>query len=145
MARRFRLTPEAFCEQVVGEVSNRVTLELVSKVNDIPKGSRLAVSTTLLAALVSVCMRATGQAQLAADDALPQLDLEAERRNVDAVLEAFDRGLVQACHDLGDGGIAVALVEMAWARSGLASLGVRCTLPRESEPLAARLFESTTE
>src|SRR5207245_7764093 len=28
----------------------------------IPKGSRLAVSTTLLAALVSVCMRATGQA-----------------------------------------------------------------------------------
>ena len=37
-------------------------LELVSNVNNIPKGSRLAVSTTLLAALVSVCMRATAQA-----------------------------------------------------------------------------------
>src|SRR5262249_19328688 len=37
-------------------------LELVSSVNNIPKGSRLAVSTTLLSALVSVCMRATGQA-----------------------------------------------------------------------------------
>jgi galactokinase/mevalonate kinase-like predicted kinase len=37
-------------------------LELASSVNNIPKGSRLAVSTTLLAALVSVCMRATGQA-----------------------------------------------------------------------------------
>src|SRR5580765_4664698 len=37
-------------------------LELVSSVNNIPKGSRLAVSTTLLAALVSVCMRATSQA-----------------------------------------------------------------------------------
>ncbi|HWW01592.1 MAG TPA: UTP--glucose-1-phosphate uridylyltransferase [Candidatus Acidoferrum sp.] len=37
-------------------------LELISNVNNIPKGSRLAVSTTLLAALVSVCMRATGQA-----------------------------------------------------------------------------------
>jgi hypothetical protein len=36
-------------------------LELVSSVNDIPKGSRLAVSTNLLAALVSVCMRATSQ------------------------------------------------------------------------------------
>ncbi|MBI3957670.1 MAG: UTP--glucose-1-phosphate uridylyltransferase [Chloroflexi bacterium] len=36
-------------------------LELVSKVNDIPKGSRLAVSTTLLASLIAVCMRATGQ------------------------------------------------------------------------------------
>jgi hypothetical protein len=37
-------------------------LELASSVNNIPKGSRLAVSTTLLAALVSVCMRATSQA-----------------------------------------------------------------------------------
>lgn len=37
-------------------------LEIVSSVNNIPKGSRLAVSTNLLAALVSVCMRATGQA-----------------------------------------------------------------------------------
>ena len=36
-------------------------IELVSKVNDIPKGSRLAVSTTLLASLIAVCMRATGQ------------------------------------------------------------------------------------
>src|SRR5205085_9521438 len=38
-------------------------LELVSNVNDIPKGSRLAVSTNLLAALMSVCMLDTGQAQ----------------------------------------------------------------------------------
>ena len=36
-------------------------LELVSCVNDIPKGSRLAVSTNLLGSLISVCMRATGQ------------------------------------------------------------------------------------
>ena len=36
-------------------------LELVSSVRGIPKGSRLAVSTNLLAALISACMRATGQ------------------------------------------------------------------------------------
>ena len=36
-------------------------LEIVSQVNDIPKGSRLAVSTSLLAGLISACMRATGQ------------------------------------------------------------------------------------
>jgi hypothetical protein len=36
-------------------------IEIVSKVNDIPKGSRLAVSTSLLACLISVAMRATGQ------------------------------------------------------------------------------------
>ena len=37
-------------------------LELLSSVNGIPKGSRLAVSTNLLASLIAVCMRATGQA-----------------------------------------------------------------------------------
>ena len=36
-------------------------IEIVSKVNDIPKGSRLAVSTNLLACLIAVCMRATDQ------------------------------------------------------------------------------------
>ena len=36
-------------------------LEVVSRVNDIPKGSRLAVSTNLLGSLIAVCMRATGQ------------------------------------------------------------------------------------
>ncbi|MCX6361806.1 MAG: UTP--glucose-1-phosphate uridylyltransferase [Armatimonadetes bacterium] len=54
-------------------------LELVSSVNDIPKGSRLAVSTNLLASLIAACMRATGQtAQLTG-----ALD-ERERRTVAA-------------------------------------------------------------
>ena len=35
--------------------------ELVSHVNNIPKGSRLAVSTNLLASMISLLMRATGQ------------------------------------------------------------------------------------
>ena len=38
-------------------------LEIVSSVNNIPKGSRLAVSTNLLAALIAAGMRATGQAK----------------------------------------------------------------------------------
>jgi hypothetical protein len=38
-------------------------LEIVSSVNNIPKGSRLAVSTNLLGSLISVCMRATSQAK----------------------------------------------------------------------------------
>ena len=36
-------------------------IEIASRVRDIPKGSRLAVSTNLLACLISVCMRATNQ------------------------------------------------------------------------------------
>ena len=36
-------------------------LEIVSRVSGIPKGSRLAVSTSLLGSLISLCMRATSQ------------------------------------------------------------------------------------
>jgi antitoxin component HigA of HigAB toxin-antitoxin module len=54
-------------------------LELVSTVNNIPKGSRLAVSTNLLSALIAVCMRATGQTE-----SLTGPLLESERRIVAA-------------------------------------------------------------
>jgi hypothetical protein len=47
-------------ERIVGP---GLGLEIVSNVNNIPKGSRLAVSTNLLAGLISACMRATGQAR----------------------------------------------------------------------------------
>ena len=38
-------------------------LEVVCKVNDIPKGSRLAVSTNLLASIIAALMRCTGQSR----------------------------------------------------------------------------------
>jgi len=55
-------------------------LEIVSKVNDIPKGSRLAVSTNLLASLISVLMRATGQTR----NLTGPLDLDEARVNARA-------------------------------------------------------------
>jgi hypothetical protein len=48
----------ALLQQLVGDGRG---IEVVSVVRNIPKGSRLAVSTNLLAALISVCMRATRQ------------------------------------------------------------------------------------
>jgi len=50
-------------ENVLARLTGRAGhgIEIVSKVNDIPKGSRLAVSTTLLACLIAACMRATSQ------------------------------------------------------------------------------------
>ncbi|KAF0236268.1 MAG: hypothetical protein FD181_2839 [Prolixibacteraceae bacterium] len=60
-------------------------LELVSQVNNIPKGSRLAVSTNLLASLISLCMRATGQTC-----------------QPDGVLEEEERRLVAAKAILGE-------------------------------------------
>ena len=52
--------------QELGDLLGRLVgpgkgFELVSCVNNIPKGSRLAVSTNLLGGLIAVCMRATGQ------------------------------------------------------------------------------------
>lgn len=49
---------EGVLERLVGPGNG---IEIVSRVNDIPKGSRLAVSTNLLGSLISLCMRATGQ------------------------------------------------------------------------------------
>ncbi len=54
------------CQQGIDDLLTRLVgpgcgLELVSKINDIPKGSRLAVSTNLLGSLISILMRATGQ------------------------------------------------------------------------------------
>jgi hypothetical protein len=56
------------CGRPIGELMQRLIgpgkgLELVSKINDIPKGSRLAVSTNLLGSLIAILMRATGQIQ----------------------------------------------------------------------------------
>lgn len=54
------------CGGRISEVFSRMIgpglgLEITSRVNDIPKGSRLAVSTNLLGSLISLCMRATKQ------------------------------------------------------------------------------------
>jgi phosphoribosylformylglycinamidine synthase len=49
------------------------------------------------------------------DGAPPPVDLDAERRNGDLVRGLIGDGLVGACHDLSDGGLLVAVAEMALA------------------------------
>jgi phosphoribosylformylglycinamidine synthase subunit PurL len=49
------------------------------------------------------------------EGAPPPIDLAAERRNGDAVRAAILAGEVTACHDISDGGLLVALAEMAMA------------------------------
>jgi phosphoribosylformylglycinamidine synthase len=49
------------------------------------------------------------------DGAPPPIDLAEERRNGDLVRTLIAKGLVQACHDLSDGGLLVGLTEMALA------------------------------
>jgi phosphoribosylformylglycinamidine synthase subunit PurL len=49
------------------------------------------------------------------DGAPPSIDLAAERSNGDFVRDLIEQGLAAACHDVSDGGLLVALAEMAMA------------------------------
>jgi phosphoribosylformylglycinamidine synthase len=66
----------------------------------------------------------------------PPVDLAAERRNGDFVRTMIQGGFVAACHDLSDGGLLVALAEMAMA--GMRGLALN-PFPTEL-PLQAYLF-----
>jgi phosphoribosylformylglycinamidine synthase len=76
----------------------------------------------------------------------PTVDAAKARQAFLALHEAIDAGLVRACHDLSEGGLAVAVAEMAFA----GGLGVRVDLQQipsdaEATDVAVRLFsESNT-
>jgi phosphoribosylformylglycinamidine synthase subunit PurL len=59
------------------------------------------------------------------EGAPPPVDLAAERRNGDFVRSLILRGTVTAVHDISDGGVAVALAEMAMA----GRIGASITIP----------------
>lgn len=104
-------------------------IEIVSRVNDIPKGSRLAVSTNLLASLISVCMRATGQAH-----ALTGPLTETDRRLVAAraILGEWLGGSGGGWQDSGGLWPAMKLIEGVAAAEGDPEFGISrgCLLPR---------------
>ena len=96
-------------------------IEVVSKINDIPKGSRLAVSTNLLGSLISLMMRATDQTT-----------------SLTGTLQESDRQLVAARAILGEwiggsgggwqdsGGVwpGIKLIEGAKSRDGDPEFGI---------------------
>ncbi|MBT4589897.1 MAG: phosphoribosylformylglycinamidine synthase subunit PurL [Rhodospirillaceae bacterium] len=53
----------------------------------------------------------------------PHVDLTIERRNGDCVRSLIEAGDVTACHDLSDGGLLVAVAEMAMASTGASAIG----------------------
>lgn len=86
------LIPPSFegTNQSLPEILSRIVapgmgLELVTRVNDIPKGSRFAVSTNLLGSIISLLMRATGQT-----------------KNLEGGLEESERRLVASRAILGE-------------------------------------------
>jgi hypothetical protein len=96
-------------------------LEIVSSVNNIPKGSRLAVSTNLLGSLISVCMRATGQAK-----SLTGPLQESERRLVAAraILGEWIGGSGGGWQDSGGVWPGMKLIEGVRAEAGDPEFGI---------------------
>jgi hypothetical protein len=119
----------------IGSLLDRLTqrpghgIEIVSKVNGIPKGSRLAVSTNLLASIIAVCMRATGQIR-----SLTGGLTEQDRRTVAsrAILGEWLGGSGGGWQDSGGVWPGIKLIEGVRAQPGDAEWGVSrgCLLPR---------------
>jgi phosphoribosylformylglycinamidine synthase len=63
------------------------------------------------------------------DGAPPPVDLAAEKRNGDFVRERIRAGAVTASHDVSDGGLLVAIAEMAMAAQG--KIGAEVTVPED--------------
>ena len=71
----------------------------------------------------------------------PEIDLATERRNGDFVRGLIEQGRVTACHDVSDGGLLVAVAEMALAALGEGrDIGAQIDLPAGDIPPAAWCF-----
>ncbi|HZN33850.1 MAG TPA: phosphoribosylformylglycinamidine synthase subunit PurL [Pirellulaceae bacterium] len=80
--------------------------------------------------------------------AIPQVDIQTAKRTFAALHEAIRRGLVRACHDLSEGGLAVALAEMAFAGNCGAAIRLANVpagdLPAEGRDTALLFAESAS-
>ena len=63
------------------------------------------------------------------EGAPPPVDLKAEKRNGDFVRKLIQTARVNACHDLSDGGLLVAIAEMALAGKSGADLALKNPTP----------------
>ena len=70
------------------------------------------------------CMSERGMHQPASVGHVPQVDPQTAKRTFAAVYEGISQGFIRACHDPSEGGLAVALAEMAFA----GGLGARIRL-----------------
>ena len=106
-------------------------IEIASKVNNIPKGSRLAVSTNLLASLIALCMRATNQTEK-----LTGSLNEEERRLVaaKAILGEWIGGSGGGWQDSGGVWPGMKLIKGVEAQEGDPEFGISkgCLLPRHT-------------
>jgi UDP-N-acetylglucosamine pyrophosphorylase len=125
-------------------VSPGYGIELLTKVNDIPKGSRLAVSTNLLGSTISLLMRVTKQTQ-----SLEGCLTEQERRLIAsrAILGEWLGGSGGGWQDSGGIWDGVKAIEGTLARAGDPEFNVSrgCLLPKHQVLDKSRLHENFEE
>ncbi len=63
---------------------------------------------------------------------VPVVRFDLERSMINAVIDAIDQGLVHACHDISNGGLAATVAEMALTRP--ARFGFELDLDKAAEP-----------
>lgn len=77
---------------------------------------------------------------------LPIADPAQVRKEIDVILEAFEQNLILACHDISDGGLAVAIAEMLMGGQGTGTIGADIELASTGASdvsLQAHLFGET--
>jgi phosphoribosylformylglycinamidine synthase len=77
-----------------------------------------------------------------AEGAVPQIDLQLEKRVQDACLQAITEGLVESAHDAADGGLATAIAESCFSSYRREAVGCEVNLEGELSQ-AALLFAET--
>lgn len=144
----FEGTKQSFAELLGQIVAPGMGLELVTMVNDIPKGSRFAVSTNLLGSIIAVLMRATRQTQH-----LTGRLQESERRLVAAraILGEWLGGSGGGWQDSGGVWPGIKAIEGALAKQGDPEFNISrgCLLPQHrllgSEDVHPRMAEMLTK
>ena len=123
-------TPTIGMLGVISDVTNRLTISPKVGNRVFLIGGLLEQSANTLAASEFQWLR-TGRMA-----GSPSIDLKLAREIGDLVLLMHDEGLLSAAHDVGDGGIAVALIEMSFA----SGYGFRSKILDLGERLDAALF-----
>ena len=108
---------------VMADAKNAVTMDLKE-----PNGVLYVIGKTDDEMGGSIYYRIRGGQSLS----VPKVDPVAARHTFEALAKAIEKGLVRACHDCSEGGLAVALAEMAFSGGRGAHVDISL-LPRSEE------------
>ncbi len=115
-------SPIVCCVGRLVDVSRHVTMGFKSGGNSIYLLGRRSAKLGASAVLRTVAGDATAS--------VPEVDFDDERHMMAAVTDIAESGLAASCHDISDGGVAVAVAEMVLTSPEDSRVGARISVPR---------------